>query len=72
MIHNRIPLPRVPTELKAATGQDLPYRRLYGRVLDGLLPMVQQDANGRYYVKDEDLPALAEKLGLHAPATVAA
>ncbi len=63
----RMQFPRVPAKIKAATGQEYPYRRLYARLLDGRLPMIQQDTDtNRYYIEAADFPALLAALGLTA------
>ncbi len=60
------PLPRLAAKLRDLTGAPPPsYRMLYMAVVDGRLPSVQQ--NGRYFVQDSDLPAVAAALGLTIP-----
>jgi hypothetical protein len=66
-----IPLPQLPRELTAHTGQQAPsYRRLYTLVLDGRLPATQ--VNGRHHVRAADVPAIVEALGLGSIAPVTA
>jgi hypothetical protein len=58
-------LPHLPRELAEFTGSAPPsYRRIYGLVLDGRVPAEQ--ANGRWSVKREHLPMIAEALGMTA------
>lgn len=60
-----IPLPLLPRELAALTGQPAPgYRRLYGMALDGRLPT--EHRNGRHYLPRERLPEVAELVGMTA------
>ena len=64
----RIPLTRLSPELTALAGQPAPdYRRLYMSVLNGRLPHMTQDDNGRYYTQREHLPAIAAALGIARP-----
>ena len=61
------PLPRLPAKLREMTGKPGPgYRKCYTMALDGLLPT--ETMNGRLYVRDADLPAIAALFGLAAPA----
>lgn len=62
------PLPRLAEKLRALTGQSGPvpgYRKLYLLALDGALPTERR--NGRLFVQDVDLPAIAKLLGLTVP-----
>lgn len=59
----RIPLPAVPTALIEAGYEAAPYRRVYTLCLDGTLPARRSPA-GRWSVAVEDLPAIADVLGL--------
>lgn len=64
MMPDLIPLPLVIRELRALTGQ-LPrggYRSLYAKVLSMQVPAEQ--IGGRWHIRREDLPAVAERLGL--------
>lgn len=54
---DRIPLPRVVTELRQLTVQPLGYRALYNLVLDGRVP-AEQGANGRWLIQRTDLPRI--------------
>ena len=57
------PLPRLAAKLRELTGQQGPgYRKLYLLALDGTLPT--ETRNGRLFVRDADLPAVAASLGL--------
>ncbi len=56
------PLSDLPPELKRATGTTPKYRAIYTKVLDGDVPAVKE--NGRWYYHPEDLPIIAEALGL--------
>ena len=70
----RISLSLVPQKLAKRTGQTgLSYRRLYNGVLDGTVP-AERGANGRWYVAEEDLDAIAAAFGLtpKAPAPAVA
>lgn len=61
----RIPLTRIPSELAVLTGKTPPsYRKLYSKVLDGLLPDVVQDESGRYSAPEASLPRIAAAVGL--------
>ena len=61
-----IPLALLPRELSAHTGKPAPnYRRLYGMILDGLIPA--EPINSRWFVRRDDLSTIAAKLGLTAP-----
>jgi hypothetical protein len=67
------PLPRLAEKLRSLTGQADPvpgYRKLYLMALDGALPT--QRRNGRLFVQDADLPAIAALLGLTVQAGVEA
>ena len=58
-----IPLSLTSRELARRFGGSAPaYRRLYELVLDGKLPAEQ--VNGRWFVDEADLPAIAATLGL--------
>lgn len=60
-----IPLPLLPRELAALTGQPAPtYRCLYGLALDGRLPT--EHLNGRHYLPRERLPEAAALVGMTA------
>ena len=65
------PLPDLAAKLRTLTGNAGPgYRKCYLLALDGQLPTVQR--NGRRYVADADLPAVAAILGLTIPANLVA
>ena len=54
-----IPLVKLPHELRALTGDDPPpYRKLYHEIVSDRLPAEQ--VRGRWYVRREDLEAIAE------------
>ena len=59
---DRSPLSELPRELKRATGETPKYRAIYAKVLDGDLPA--EKINGRWTYSHEDLPIIAETLGL--------
>ena len=59
----RIPLPTVPKALIEAGYEPASYRRLYTGCLDGTVP-AQRSAAGRWSVALDDLPAVADALGL--------
>ena len=59
---DRSPLSELPRELKRATGGTPKYRAIYAKVLDGDLPA--EKINGRWTYSHEDLPIIAETLGL--------
>ena len=62
----RFPLTVLNSELAALTGRAGPgYRKLYLKVLDGLIPAERVD--GRYFVRRVDLPGIAVTLGLASP-----
>jgi hypothetical protein len=60
---NRIPLPRVPRALleRNHVRKPVSYKRLYTAVLEGRIP-AEQDDNGRWSVKGDDLSLIAEAL----------
>ena len=60
-------LPRVCPKVAELTGQPLPggYNRLYAAVVDGRIPA--RNENGRWYVSENDLPAVASVFGLIIP-----
>lgn len=65
------PLPRLADRLRDLTGSPGPgYRKAYALALDGQLPTVQR--NGRLFVQEADLPAVAALLGLTISTTRAA
>ena len=61
-LQNAIPLPRVSPELLDRYGKSPGYMKLGSMVRDGRLRT--QVVNGRHYVLESDLPALAAELGL--------
>jgi hypothetical protein len=60
---NRIPLPQVPRALLDRKHVEKPvsYKRLYTAALEGRIP-AEQDDNGRWSVKGDDLSLIAETL----------
>jgi hypothetical protein len=71
MAEQMTPLPDLAAKLRILTGNPGPgYRKCYLLALDGVLPTVQR--NGRRYVADADLPAVAAVLGLTIPADLIA
>jgi len=71
MAQQLTPLPGLAAKLLSTYGNAGPgYRKAYLLALDGVLPTVQR--NGRYFVADADLPAVAAVLGLTIPADFAA
>jgi hypothetical protein len=71
MAEQLTPLPDLAAKLRTLTGSPGPgYRKTYLLALDGQLPTVQR--NGRRFVQDCDLPAVAAVLGLTIPADRAA
>ena len=63
MAEQLTPLPDLAAKLRTLTGNPGPgYRKTYLMALDGTLPTVQR--NGRRYISDADLPAVAAVLGL--------
>ena len=66
----RTSLPQLPRKLYDLTGRPVPggYRRLYLHVIEGRIP-AEQD-NGRWYVADADVPAIAGALGMVTPTGV--
>jgi hypothetical protein len=58
-----IPLSQTSRELSRRFGGSAPaYRQLYELILDGKLPAEQ--VNGRWFVDEADLPAIAATLGM--------
>jgi hypothetical protein len=58
-----IPLPRLALKIRQLTGEsDLSYSRIYRAIIDGRIPAVQR--NGRYYVREMDIPVICAALGL--------
>lgn len=62
LAQNRIPLPRLSPELIDRYGTSPGYRTLSNMARDGVLRT--QVVNGRHYVLETDVPALAADLGL--------
>lgn len=68
---NWIWLTEVPRELGKLTGGKPPsYRKCYFAILDGRINA--ETINGRYRVREEQLPAIAELFGLRVSASRAA
>jgi hypothetical protein len=65
MARRRIPLPQLAGKLVELTGSPPPggYRQLYMLVTGGRAPFIESEG-GRYFVRDADLPRVAELLGL--------
>ena len=65
MARRRIPLPQVAAKIVELTGSPPPggYRQLYMLIAGGRAPFIELEG-GRYFVRDADLPRLAELLGL--------
>jgi hypothetical protein len=61
-----IPLTELAHELTLLTGKKTKYRRLYDLVLNGDLPA--ERINGRLFVREENVPGIAEIIGLTAAA----
>lgn len=59
-----IPLTDVAQSIEVVTGEQVtvPYRKIYGAVVDRIIPGVR--LNGRWYVKSEHIPAIATALKL--------
>jgi hypothetical protein len=54
----RLSITELPREIAAITGNPPPsYRKVYERVLDGLIPA--ERLNGRWFVQESHLPAIA-------------
>lgn len=70
MDENAVPLSLLRRELARAAGVSIEcvpdYRRLYLETLNGRIPAEQQ--RGRWYVRKDDLPAIASALGVSAAA----
>ena len=66
----QLPLTRVPRQLLEANYPRTSYRRVYGAALSGFIPC-EQGENGRWTFCPDDLPAIAEGLGLTANAHAA-
>lgn len=58
-----IPLPAVPAELARAGFAPPKYRRVYAAACDARIPATRGE-NGRWMVRRDDLPAIADALGL--------
>ena len=64
MADAKIRLSNLPRELARLTDAPIPRaRRLYALVLDGRIP-AEQGSNGRWMLAHDDLPVIAERLGL--------
>ena len=61
-----IALTDAPREL-AKFGARITYRKLYGLVLDGIVP-AERASNGRWIIKRTALPGIAKSLGSKVPA----
>ena len=59
----RLPLTVLPTALAEAGYEPVAYRRAYQAVVDARIP-AKRRANGRWTFDPEDLPAIAESLGV--------
>lgn len=60
----------MPLKIGDLTGQiPPPYRAVYGKVLDGLLRT--EMVNGRHYVREDNIPAIAQMFGRHLSAAAA-
>ena len=69
MAHRKIPLSRLSLELCDRYGATAPgYRKLYMLAMDGRLRT--EMVNGRHYVPEANLPAIAADLGLVPAAEV--
>ena len=55
-------LSELPSELKRAYGATPPYRIIHTKAIDAKIPAVKE--NGRWHCDPEDVPAIAEALGL--------
>ena len=59
----RQPITELSGELANYTGKQPPgYRKLYGLILDGRLPV--ERVSGRYYFRRDDIPTISEIVGL--------
>jgi hypothetical protein len=65
-----ISLTRLPRILRSRYGAAVRYDWLYRDAVNGVLP-IQQGDNGRYFTTEEEIPIIAEILGL-LPTTGAA
>ena len=64
-------LPDLAAKLRALTGNPGPgYRKCHMMAMDGTIPTVKR--NGRRYVEDANLPAVAAVLGLTIPTDLVA
>ncbi len=62
-MESRIPLSRLAPKLRPFMGERTPgYRKLYGFVVDGVLPLKQDEQSRQYYVEEAGLPAVVEAL----------
>jgi hypothetical protein len=58
-----IPLPQLPRELRALTGQEPPsYRTIYNMVVDDIIPA--ELVRGRWQIARPDLRGIAKRLGM--------
>ena len=64
-MENTFPLTDITRALKQYTdGPAVPYRRLYNRVIDGVLPAERDDTGKRWMIDRNDIPVIAKTLGL--------
>ena len=60
---DHIALADLPRHLADLGYQPIPYKRVYNRVLDGVLP-AERAKNGRWLVRRDDAHLIADRLGL--------
>jgi len=62
---NRLPLSELPSTLKSAGITPPKYRTCYTAATDARIPAAK-DAGGRWTFSPEDLPAIADAMGLNS------
>ena len=62
MMSERIMLSALAPRLRPLLKEDCPsYKKLYGMILDGTFA-ADRDVSGRYFIEEQDLPAVAEAI----------
>ena len=62
MSEKQIPLAELPRKLREEFGVSVSYRRVYGLVLDGVVPAEKDETGTRWFVSHDDLAEIAKTL----------
>ncbi|HUU66734.1 MAG TPA: hypothetical protein VMW57_05550 [Methyloceanibacter sp.] len=62
MRDKQIPLAELPRKLREEFGLSVSYRRVYGLVLDGVVPAEKDERSARWFVSCDDLAEIAKSL----------